>query len=296
MMGGDIAVESEAGQGSIFTVRLPAAAEGADPARPAQPEASRAVSRQVLVIDDDPAVAQIMEHFLFRQGYGALVAKTGLDGLRLARAEQPHAITLDIMLPDLDGWTVLAALKGDPELAPIPVILLSIVDERARGFALGATDYLTKPIDRTRLARVLRELNPRPGGRLLLVEDDADARTIVRETLAGGGWTLDEAADGRAGLDQLRRHRPDAILLDLMMPEMDGFEFLDALRRSEAWQSIPVLVMTAKDLSRAERELLDGGVRRILQKGLNSQKELLDELAALLRRSTSVSILEGGRP
>ncbi len=300
MMGGDITVESEAGHGSVFTIRLPAEVEAEPPEVEADTPQAPAVlapaepSRRVLVIDDDPAVAQIMQHFLRKEGFQPIIAPTGIEGLRLARSERPHAITLDVTLPDLDGWTVLAALKGDPELAAIPVILVTIVDERARGYALGAVDYLVKPIDRARLATLLRRLHPAPAGRtVLVVEDDENARSIIRETFEGAGWTVDEAVNGRIGLDRLDRRRPDAIVLDLMMPEMDGFEFLQQLRLREGWRSIPILVVTAMDLSAADRKLLNGGVEAILQKGLYSQQELLGELARLLARALHSPVIEG---
>ena len=183
---------------------------------------------------------------------------------------------------------MLAALKGDPTLADIPVILVTIVDEKQRGYALGAAEYLVKPVDRGRLTAILQELCG-GAGRVLVVEDDEDARTALRQALASEGWTVAEAEHGRAALDRLAEARADAIVLDLMMPEMDGFELVAELRRHPDWRGIPVLVVTALDLSDADRRRLDGSVARVIQKSEHSGTDLLrevgDAVAACVRRS-----------
>ncbi|MBI1774183.1 MAG: response regulator [Proteobacteria bacterium] len=297
MMEGDITATSEAGLGSTFTIRLPAElgtplpAIEPTPPRP-RPRPAEAGARRVLVIDDDPAVAQIMDRFLRKEGFVPIIAESGIEGLRKARSCQPVAITLDINLPDLDGWTVLAALKGDPGLAAIPVILVTIVDERTRGYMLGAIDYVLKPIDRSRLSGVLQRLSAPSSGQVVLVmEDEEVTRSIIRETFERAGWSVDEAVNGLDGLGRLKERKPDAIVLDLMMPEMDGFEFLQQIRQHDEWRSIPILVVTAMDLTAEHRGVLTGAVQRILQKGAYSHQELLSEVALLLARAVDSAAL-----
>jgi CheY-like chemotaxis protein len=277
----------------VFTIRLPAAPRDAAeesqvPARPlsANGEHEGAI---VLVIDDDPAVRDLLSRFLTREGFRVVAAADGEEGIRQARALHPAAITLDVMMPDIDGWTVLAALKGDPELAGIPVILLTIVDEKQRGYTLGATDYMVKPVDRERLATLLRTLCGRDTGRLLLVEDDDASRATVRAAVEREGWTVDEAANGRVALERVQQSKPDAILLDLMMPEMDGFEFLTRLRDRSEWRDIPVIVVSALDLTEEDRKRLNGEVETVIRKGAHDSDRLLrkvsETLAARIRHA-----------
>ncbi len=222
-----------------------------------------------------------MRRYLEREGFAVLTAASGVEGLARARERRPGAITLDVMMPDLDGWDVLAALKGDPSLADIPVVLVTIVDERQRGYALGAAEYLVKPIDRERLTSLLVSLCGTPG-HVLLVEDDDHTRSAMRQALAGQGFEVDEAPHGRAALAWLARNRPDAIVLDLVMPEMDGFELVDELRRRPEWRDIPVVVVTAMDLSDADRRRLNGAVERVISKSGQSTADLLREVGAAL--------------
>ena len=219
----------------------------------------------MLVIDDEPAVRDIMQRFLTREGYRVETAASGEEGLRLARAAAPDVITLDVLMPGMDGWAVLAALKADPRLADVPVIMLTIVEERNLGYALGAAEYLVKPLDRDRLVEVIRRHRPeRP---ILVVDDEAEQRGLLRRILEREGYAVVEADNGQAALDRLRDGTPAVILLDLMMPVMDGFEFLVERDREEAWRGIPVIVLTARDLSAEDRERLHGSVARVLQKG-----------------------------
>jgi CheY-like chemotaxis protein len=203
-------------------------------------------------------------------------AADGESGLARARAMRPDAITLDVLMPGMDGWAVLAALKAEPRLADTPVVMLTILDEKNTGFALGASEYLTKPIDRDRLVAALTRSalggSDRP---VLVVDDDAATRASVRRTLELAGWRVREAINGRDALSVLRDAEPQVVLLDLMMPEMDGFEFLETLREKPEWRAIPVVVMTAKDLTEADRRQLNGGVARIVQKGSRDRASLL---------------------
>ncbi|HEY2532774.1 MAG TPA: response regulator, partial [Xanthobacteraceae bacterium] len=207
----------------------------------------------------------------------------GVDGLRRARELRPAAIILDIVMPDIDGWTVLAALKDEPKLADIPVVIVTIVDEQRSGIALGATGYLTKPIDRERLIAILSRLRAAgTPGRILVVEDDEEQRQLVRAILGSQGWRVREAANGRLALDAVAAELPDVILLDLMMPEMDGFELVAALQAKAAWREIPVVVVTALDLTAEDRRRLSGGVKRILSKYAFPLAELMARVCALL--------------
>jgi CheY-like chemotaxis protein len=248
----------------------------------------------VLVIDDDPGVHELMRRSLAREGFRVEVAASGEEGLRRARELRPEAITLDVMMPGMDGWAVLAALQADAELAAIPVVMLTIADERNLGYALGAADYLTKPVGRERLAAVLQRYRREEGERLaLLVEDDAPTRAVTRRMLEREGWSVREAENGRVGLERLAAAVPQVILLDLMMPEMDGFEFVERLGQREEWRGIPVIVVTAKELTAEDRQRLNGRVGQVLEKGGCSGEELLRKIGGLVagrvRREPSVS-------
>jgi CheY-like chemotaxis protein/anti-sigma regulatory factor (Ser/Thr protein kinase) len=283
MMGGTITVASEAGVGTAFTVRIPV--EVADPSAASIPEVAsegEGTTGTVLVIDDDPATRDLLGRMLSRDGYRVLQAANGAAGLALARAHRPDVITLDVVMPGLDGWEVLSALKEDPEVAAIPVVMLTITDDRNLGFSLGASEYLTKPIERERLVSVLSRYRRAPGASVLIVEDDGDTRTMLRRSLEKEGWTITEAENGRVGLEKLQSTMPTLILLDLMMPEMDGFQFLEALRAKPGHADTEVVVMTAKVLTNEDRRLLNGGVQRVLQKGEHNEAAFLLAVRSLM--------------
>ncbi len=281
LMGGEVTVTSIPGQGSTFTVRLLAVM--GEPVPVPAPESAGAATGTVLVIDDDPAARAITRRVLTREGYRIVEAADGETGLQLAREFKPDLITLDILMPGMDGWAVLAGLKADPALAAIPVILQTILEDRNLGFALGASEYLTKPIERKRLAALVKRYVPSPSaGPVLVVEDDAPTRALLQRALTKAGWTVTEAENGRIALDRIAEARPALVLLDLMMPEMDGFEFLDVLRQRETGAAIPVVVITAKTLTDDDRRRLNGGVERVVQKHALDSQALLAEVRALV--------------
>jgi PAS domain S-box-containing protein len=303
LLGGSIEVRSEVGEGSTFTIRLPAEGtaakpaaaetsalpESASPVEPAASDATRPVAGAasrgtVLVIDDDPTVRDLLSRNLHRDGYDVLLAENGERGLELARTHAPAAITLDVMMPGLDGWTVLRTLKADEATRDIPVIMITIVDDKTLGYTLGAAEYLPKPLDRRQLREALARLRTEGSGYVLVVDDEPDMRELSRRALEAEGLEVREAADGQEALEVIARRRPGLILLDLMMPVMDGFEFLLRLRQDPVNADLPVVVVTAKDLTAEDRARLDGHVTEVLQKGGLRQETLLQEVRRTLAR------------
>ena len=304
MMGGDIDVESDMGQGSVFTIRLPSdlmttveeefqglgtlseatitgeADNLEDLLELSSDSSDRAL---VLCIDDNPSVTELIARFLPDDEFQVVRANGGQQGVIMARKLRPDVITLDVMMPEVDGWSVLSRLKSDPDTASIPVVMLTITAERQRGYALGATDYLTKPIQRSRLIDMLRRYSSNSGS-VMLVEDDEETRNILRRVLENSGWRALEARHGKEALELLETEIPDLILLDLMMPEMDGFQVLDELRAVQKWEHIPVIVLTAMELSVDELQRLNRRVSQVLQKGSTSTKALVDQIRHLARR------------
>jgi hypothetical protein len=291
MMGGSVTVDSQFGYGSTFMIRLPAYViinssqqlKGENP-----PPAGHKISgNTILVIDDDPVVRELLQNYLSKLGYQVATAENSEAGLKLAKKLRPHAITLDVMMPDMDGWMVLTALKKDPQLAMIPVIMVSIVEDKSIGYALGAADYLTKPINRDELRAVLKKyLTDESQQRIMLVEDDEVNRNIIESILAKAGWQVSSAENARIALEMIQVARPDLILTDLLMPEMDGFELIAQLHEHPDWRSIPVVVLTAKDMTQAESNLLTDRVDRIFQKGCYQREELLQEIRECLMKVT----------
>jgi CheY-like chemotaxis protein len=237
----------------------------------------------VLVIDDDAHVRDLMQRLLSREGYNVIVASNGEQGVNLARQVKPDVITLDVLMPGQDGWSVLNQLKADPDLANIPVVMQSILDESNKAFMLGASDYLTKPIKRSEIIDVVRRLQNQNNRHALVVEDDIDTQTLIAEWLKGDGWDVHTAKNGLEGLQAFLEVEPGLIILDLMMPAMDGFEFLEQIRLQPKAADASVIVVTAKDLNAEDLERLNGGVKHIIQKGNHKTDDILREIKRSLR-------------
>jgi signal transduction histidine kinase/DNA-binding response OmpR family regulator len=288
MMGGDVVAASEFGRGSTFTVRLPRGTPGKKPAE--KPSPSRPIpalespaAPTVLAIDDDQNARELLERGLAKEGFRVVTASSGEEGVRLAKEIRPDAITLDVLMPGMDGWAVLKAFKADPATSTIPVIMISMVDDKEMAFALGAADYMTKPLDRDRLLDLLRKYGAHGKSSLILVvEDDAPTREVARRMLEAEGCAVIEAETGLVAIERLKKQRPDLILLDLMMPEMDGFEFVTEIRTHEDWRGIPVVVVTAKDITPEDKDRLEGHVKKIFRKGQYSRADLAQEIRSIL--------------
>jgi CheY-like chemotaxis protein len=237
----------------------------------------------VLIIDDNATARDALQKILKHKEFRVETAATGEEGLHLARQLRPVVIMLDAIMPGMDGPAVLSALKAEPELADIPVVLFTgMGDGRREAFQLGASDYVVKPVDPDHLTAILHRYCASADRRALVIDDDADLRQRLRDLLEKAGWEVDEAADGREALARLANQSPNVILLDLIMPEMDGFAFLAELQQREEVRSVPIVVLTAKDLTTADRQRLSGPIEKILQKGSFSHDQLLAEVGAAM--------------
>ena len=231
---------------------------------------------RVLVIDDDETVHDMLFRLLSKEGFLVEIADNGESGMDKALELKPDVIVLDVLMPGMDGWDVLTRLKNNPETASIPVVMLTMVDDRSKGYTLGVTDYIYKPVDReklvTAITRCVRYGDTAP---ILIVDDDASQRDLLKRTLEKDGWETIRAHNGRAALEAVRARTPSIIILDLMMPEMDGFELINTLRKNPETREIPVVVLTAMDLSNADQMMLASNVTEVLRKGASSRDEVL---------------------
>jgi|CXWL01.1.fsa_nt_gi signal transduction histidine kinase/DNA-binding response OmpR family regulator len=299
MQGGRVTVESELGKGSTFRVLLPVDATRAVvvPVKRAEaegyevsPPMSAADRPVVLVVEDDPEFYRALAMDLEAAGFAALRARHGEEALEIARRLQPMAVTLDLVLPGLDGWEVLKALKADASTASIPVIIVSMVANHELGFALGADDYMVKPLNRTAFLTRLSELAPHAGGgRVLLIDDDAEVHELLGIELRRAGYEVESAFGGRDGIAIAGRSRPSVIVLDLMMPGVSGFEVATEIRRQPATADIPIIILSAKDLSVEDRQQLSGKISALLSKDPGQRRLLLETIRRLDRRRPRVA-------
>jgi signal transduction histidine kinase/DNA-binding response OmpR family regulator len=281
LFGGRMWLDSEVGVGSTFGFTVPAGAQPAPAGTPADPGNDRPL---VLVIEDDRRSLGLLTLYLESAGLRVLGAGNATAGLAAVGRELPAAVVLDIRLPDLNGWEVLSALKGDPSTVAVPVVVVSILDERGKGFALGADEYLVKPVSRDDVLSALARVRALPDrGTLLAIDDDPHAVELVRAVLQPAGWRVETAADGTAGIAAARSLLPTAILLDLLMPGIDGFAVVETLRRDPRTAAIPIVVLTAKALSDEDKDRLRGQISYVAQKGDFDPALLVD----LVRRATA---------
>jgi signal transduction histidine kinase/CheY-like chemotaxis protein len=298
LLGGRITFESEIGKGSTFVLHVPTdpqtLEQHAEDSDLAELKFAAAGSSPediedkpiVLVIDDDSAVQEILSRSLAKRGYRVEGARTGNDGLRLARELQPAAITLDVLMPEMDGWSVLAKLKADPDLAEIPVVMLTIVDNKPLAYSLGAADYLPKPLDRERIAQVLGKITAAAHEKsVLVIIDDPSAHCLVCELMEKDGWTVLRAVTGPDALEHLEQANPQAIILDLVMQEMDPLDFVERVREHAEWREVPLILLTPKDLDSEDQARLNGSVERVIQRAAMTPEGLLEEIRQRIDKS-----------
>jgi len=300
LMGGSIEASSETGKGSTFTVVIPADVSVAVE-RVRSSESAAAMNHDtycsgagmhageyVLIIDDDQSDRDMLSRHLEKAGFGVTAVSSGQQGLTLAQEKAPLVILLDVLMPEIDGWQVLEALKQDPATVDIPVVMISVIDKQSQAACMGAVDYLSKPLDKHQLLSTMNKLMPEAKqADVLVIEDDDAMRELVCRQLASVGWQSREACQGKEGLAQIEVKMPDLILLDLMMPEMYGFTFLTALRKLPAGRNTPVVVLTAKDLSIKEQQFLLGAAQQVIGKGDDGSG--LDQLLQNVRHQIMLS-------
>ncbi|WP_210330991.1 response regulator [Microvirga terrestris] len=299
VMGGDINVQSVVDVGSTFTVSVPAGGVVGPPRRRSSAGSPSLIlqplgrGRRALIVDDEATSREILRQILTREGFEVATAESGQQGIEIAREIHPSVITLDVLMPEFDGWSTLQQLKRDPELQDIPVIMVTIVDEENQAYALGAAAYLTKPVSREGLLKALANCRTEhASSRVLVVEDDPHTRGWLARILREDGWEVAEAENGRVALDRLPLVKPDIILLDLIMPEMDGFEFVDEIHRNEETRHLPLIVLTAADVDEEAQRRLSGGIRRILRKKLGERDEVLATLRDVIADCLRLGRLE----
>jgi CheY-like chemotaxis protein/signal transduction histidine kinase len=295
ILGGTATVSSQMGRGSRFTVTLPDTLGAEHGHAPVHRDAPRATDEMrtatqgatVLVVDDDPLVQQLLRGQLEAEGFKVLAALDGVTALRLIREHRPASVVLDIRLPRLDGWSVLTEIKSDRALSGIPIIILSVEEQRARGYSLGACEYLVKPIEPERLVEVVRHaIAPGAGGEVLVVDDDSGTRELVARNLRKIGFSIGEAADGEEALLKARLSPPALVILDLLMPKLDGFEVLRRMRLEGA--QIPIIVLTGKRLDEAEEHILREGLARVVLKGGTALDQVVAEARKLVLEQRAV--------
>jgi signal transduction histidine kinase/DNA-binding response OmpR family regulator len=299
MMNGEILVESEYGKGSTFTLNLPQIAQQFEDDVTSSFDDNNTPSgifnphytKTVLVIDDNHNDRRFLHRYLSGEGYNVALATNGQQGLQMALEIVPDLITLDVMMPEMDGWETLVRLKNNPKLTNIPVVMSSIVEDRHLAQTLGAADYLVKPVDKQRLVNVLdKHIGRSEQGCILVVEDDEASREMLCRMLVQEGWTVRSAANGLKAIDCIQSEQPLIILLDLMMPEMDGFEVIKTVRQNPNWHEIPIIVVTAMDLTTVEQGLLTAQVTNIFQKGKYNKQQLITEVQSLIEQFTYSTI------
>jgi signal transduction histidine kinase/DNA-binding response OmpR family regulator len=281
LLGGTVTVQSSAGKGATFSVNLPRELSPEAPALPAA-TSGRAGDRRVLVVDDDESIRKLLRFELEPYGLQVFEAADGQRALAIAREQKLDAIILDVVMPRLDGWSTLRALKGSSDTRHIPVLVHSVVENRTFGFALGAFEHLVKPVSGQAILDALKRAGLFGGGaNVLVADDDPDMRRLLEKELGSAGFRVKTARDGAETLEALTRERPSAVVLDLLMPEPDGFEVLYRMRDDAAMRSIPVVVLTGKDLTAADYARLSGSAQRILRKGADMGRLVRDVLASL---------------
>lgn len=295
IMGGNIHVKSSLGSGSTFTCWLPIQTPEqsliSDSSEVQRNNIDENNQVSILFIDDEPFNQQMMRRYLDKEGWTLAFAENGEEGLLLAKQLRPKVICLDILMPSMNGWGVLTALKGDSELADIPVVILSKTTDKSRGYALGASEFITKPVQRDRLIEMLdKYISNRAEHSVLVIEDDVTTSEMMAKLLQKEGYIVTQARNGQVALDYMAIEVPSLILLDLMMPELDGFQFVAALREQEAWNDIPIVVVTAKSTTAEDRMKLNGYVKGVIQKGSFDHKSLLMEIQRLISSTKSQRI------